>query len=591
MKLSKIYSNNETQFHNIEFHDGLNVILAEITDRSRTDKDTHNLGKTLLISLIDFLLLEQINDKSKFFLTKGGFENQVFFAELKLNDGRYLIIRRSIDHPSKVSFRVSTHRMVGFETDISYDYENISFKAAKEKLNDYLGFDVLPKWSYRKSVTYFLRSQYDYRDVFRLDKFKGKDKDWKPFMFDLLGFNSEVIEAKYELEDEISKLNTKIETLQKENDIDINERDKIAGLLSIKSDEKDEISTKIDRFNFYESDKRANTKLVEDIDAKIQILNTKRYAVSIEIKKIEDSLSVIQSTIDLEKLKRLYLDANIYFPDQLTKDYENLLQFKDSITKERNRYLRENLIEFRSEYDNLNSKLKDLESQKEEFLEYLTEKDSYFKFKELQKQLSGIDASILQLEEKLKSIDKTSKLTKELEDKQCEVENKSKEIQLLIDEQKHAGIRKIFNHIIKEILGVNALLSLKLNKSGNVEFEATIQNPESLVITDEDYGTTYRKMLCIAFDLSLLIYYSDKSFYRFVYHDGSLEALDNRKKISYISTVKKICAEYDLQYIFTAIDSDLPRDEYGNVIQFQEDEICLKLHDRDDSGKLFKKSF
>lgn len=591
MKLSKIYSNDETQFHNIQFHDGLNVILAEIMDRSKTDKDTHNLGKTLLISVIDFLLLEQINDKSKFFLTKGGFENQVFFAELKLNDGRYLIIRRSVDHPSKVSFRVFTHKMVGFETDISYDYENISFKAAKEKLNDYLGFDVLPKWSYRKSVTYFLRSQYDYRDVFRLDKFKGKDKDWKPFMFDLLGFNSEVIKAKYELEDEISKLNTKIETLKKENNIDINERDKVAGLLSIKSDEKDEISTKIDRFNFYESDTRANTKLVEDIDAKIQIFNTKRYALSIEIKKIEDSLSVTQSTIDLEKLKRLYLDANIYFPDQLTKDYESLLQFKDSITKERNRYLRENLIEFRSEYDNLNSQLKDLESQKEKLLEYLTEKDSYFKFKELQKQLSGIDASILQLEEKLKSIDKTSKLTQELEDKQCEVENKSKEIQLLIDEQKHAGIRKIFNHIIKEILGVNALLSLKLNKSGNVEFEATIQNPESLAITDEDYGTTYRKMLCIAFDLSLLIYYSDKSFYRFVYHDGSLEALDNRKKISYISTVKKICSKYDLQYVFTAIDSDLPRDEYGNVIQFQEDEICLKLHDRDDSGKLFKKSF
>jgi len=135
------------------------------------------------------------------------------------------------------------------------------------------------------------------------------------------------------------------------------------------------------------------------------------------------------------------------------------------------------------------------------------------------------------------------------------------------------------------------LLSLKLNRNGNVEFEATIQNPESLAITDEDYGTTYRKILCIAFDLSLLIYYSDRSFYRFVYHDGSLEALDNRKKISYISTVKKICAEYDLQYIFTLIDSDLPRDEYGNIIQFQEDEICLKLHDRDDSGKLFKKSF
>jgi len=207
-------------------------------------------------------------------------------------------------------------------------------------------------------------------------------------------------------------------------------------------DEKEEISTKIDRFNFYESDTKVNTELVEDLDVEIQILNTKRYALSIEIKKIENSLSAPQSAIDLDKLKRLYLEANIYFPDQLTKDYENLLQFKDSITKERNKYLQENLTEFLSEYDIFDSELKNLESQKEKLLEYLTEKDSYFKFKELQKQLSGIDANILQLQEKLKSIDKTSKFTKELEDTKCEVENKSKEIQLLIDEQKHAEIRK-----------------------------------------------------------------------------------------------------------------------------------------------------
>ena len=491
MKLRKIYSNDETQFHNVEFHNGLNVIIGEITDKSKTDKDTHNLGKTLLISLIDFLLLKQIPDKSKFFLTKGGFENQVFFAELELNNGQYLIIRRSVDHQSRISFKLSAHKMIDFETEILYDYENIPLEAAQEKLNKYLGFDVLPKWSYRKSVTYFLRSQHDYRDVFRLDKFKGKDKNWKPFMFDLLGFNSEVIKEKYELDDDISDLEKKIDTLKQEINIDINERDKVAGLLSIKLDEKEEISTKIDKFNFYESDEKVNTELVEDIDVKIQILNAQRYGLSAEIKKIEDSLSVPQSAIDLDKLKRLYSDADIYFSDQLTNDYESLLQFKDSITKERNKFLQENLAEFLSKYEALSLELKNLESQKERLLEYLTEKDSYFKFKELQKQLSSIEANIMQLQEKLNSIDKTSQYTKELEEKESEVENKSNEIQSSIDEQKHAEIRKIFNYIIKEILGVNALLSLKLNKNGNVEFEATIQNPESLAITDQDGGSTY----------------------------------------------------------------------------------------------------
>ena len=108
MKLSKIYSNDENNFNNIEFNDSLNVIIAEITDKTKTEKDTHNLGKTLLISVIDFLLLKNINNKLKFFLTKGGFEGQVFFAELGLNDGSYLVIQRSVNTPSKISFKTLT---------------------------------------------------------------------------------------------------------------------------------------------------------------------------------------------------------------------------------------------------------------------------------------------------------------------------------------------------------------------------------------------------------------------------------------------------------------------------------------------------
>ena len=327
MKFSKIYSNKITQFHNIEFNEGLNVILAEIRDKSKTEKDTHGLGKTLLISIIDFLLLKNISQKSKFFLTKGGFEEQVFFAELKLNSGKYIIIRRGVDNPTKISFKINEYKLDGFQTQLNWDEENLPLDKAKQKLNEYLEFDVLPAWSYRKPVTYFLRTQNDFRDVFKLDKFKGRDKDWKPFMFDVLGFNGAVIRQKYDLEDEKKELEKKIDLLQQEADINIEERDKIAGLLDIKSDDKKKIGDKIDKFNFYENDKAINQELVENIDSRIQLLNTKRYSLSFEIKKIESSLSAKQDTINLNKLKILYADVEIHFPDNLVHDYEMLLDF------------------------------------------------------------------------------------------------------------------------------------------------------------------------------------------------------------------------------------------------------------------------
>ncbi len=39
------------------------------------------------------------------------------------------------------------------------------------------------------------------------------------------------------------------------------------------------------------------------------------------------------------------------------------------------------------------------------------------------------------------------------------------------------------------------------------------------------------------------------------------------------------------------IDSDLPKDENNNVVNFSDYEICLELHDKGDSGKLFEMSF
>ena len=63
------------------------------------------------------------------------------------------------------------------------------------------------------------------------------------------------------------------------------------------------------------------------------------------------------------------------------------------------------------------------------------------------------------------------------------------------------------------------------------------------------------------------------------------------KKINFLNTVRDICKEYDLQYILTVIESDIPRDEMDKTVGFPDEEIVLRLHDRDDSGRLFEMGF
>ena len=196
-----------------------------------------------------------------------------------------------------------------------------------------------------------------------------------------------------------------------------------------------------------------------------------------------------------------------------------------------------------------------------------------------------------ELIDKIKAIDVSITINDEIEKCEREIIRLTKEINKLIALQKHSEIRRIFNSIIQRILNTNALISIKQNKNGNIEFEANYQNTSDLSITAEDYGNTYRKILCIAFDLSILIYYNRTSFFHFVYHDGAIEGLDNRKKINFINTIKEICQSFNIQYILTLIDSDLPYDSEHKAINFSPAEICLKLHDKDDSGKIFLTSF
>lgn len=583
MKISKIYSNKN--FKNIEFNEKFNAIVAFI--ESDKKEDTHNLGKTSLIRVIDFLLLSSFDKNTDKLLGNNIFTGQEFYGELKLNDGKFLIIKRSINTPTKISFKLNDSKLDNFKLDIEWE-EELTLKKAKARLNEYLNFNILPNWDYRKSITYFLRSQQDYLDVFKLNKFKGKDKDWKPFVFDLLGFNGNLILNKLEVEIEIKTLKERLQTLKSEAQIDTSEKDRLEGLLEIKKNELSEIKNQIDKFNFFKEDIQTNKELVEEIDVKLQAFNTDRYRISYEINKIELSLSDINDDVDDKAINSLFEEVNLYYPQQLKKEYNDLINFQKSLTIERKKYLLETLTELKTEYTDLNLNIKEIEYQKGDLLSLLTQKDSYYKFKEYQKKIIGLEVEVERIKDKIKAIDSSLIIENDITEKKESITNYILILKEALSERKHSSINKIFNSIIKEIIDTNALISLKLNNQGNVEFNADYQNKIDLLKTSESQGTTYKKLLCVAFDLSLLVNFSDKSFYKFVYHDGVLEGLDDRIKIRYIKLVKEFCEKYELQYIVTLIDSDLPKDMLDLI---EDNDICLRLNDKDNNGKLFLNSF
>ncbi len=588
MKLSQLYANKS--FKNIVFNDGLNLILAKVTRKLDLNKDSHNLGKTTLIAVIDFMLLKEVKEEHIFKTYQDKFSGYIFFLELLLNSGEYLTIKRAVEAPTKISFK-KTKISTNLLNEETWDKSGIGFDKAGIVLNDYLSFDILKQWPYRKSLTYFLRSQKDYNDIFQLSKFsKGKDIDWKPFMFDLLGFNGKSLNEKYETDAKIAEQKNFISSLKNKFAVDTEEVDKIKGAIDLKTAEQKELQEQIDNFNFYQQERKLNRELVEDVEFQISELNSAEYNLEFDLDKTRQSFSQ-NISFDVDQLKRIYAEAQIFFPDNLVKDYKALEEFNKRITEERNKFLEEKIETLTKQLKEIRASLLSYDEKRNQILSVLQDKDSFKKFKSYQINLTKVEGEISRLDEKLKSIDKIAILNEATVKFYENLEILIKEISAQIssnDNKIYPEIRRVFHNIFKYIFNAPAIIFMRQNGQGNIEFRVEVTKENEVDITAAGKGNTYQKMLCISFDIAILVAYHKNSFYRFVYHDGAIEGLDNRKKINFINIVKEYCLKYNLQYIFTSIEHDIPSEILKT---FSEKEICLTLNDSGENGKLFEFSF
>lgn len=181
----------------------------------------------------------------------------------------------------------------------------------------------------------------------------------------------------------------------------------------------------------------------------------------------------------------------------------------------------------------------------------------------------------------------------EIETLQTDIKSTISELKMIYQSTdknlKYNEIRTLFSRFYKHIMDKNAVLSWNLNTKNNVDFippkvKSKIDENKD---TAKDEGNTYMKLLCVAFDLSILCTYNKESYYRFVYHDDVLSQQDNGIKIRLLELINDITKKYKIQYILSAIKSDLPLDSSNKIQEFKENEIVLRLHDKDISGTLF----
>jgi uncharacterized protein YydD (DUF2326 family) len=225
-------------------------------------------------------------------------------------------------------------------------------------------------------------------------------------------------------------------------------------------------------------------------------------------------------------------------------------------------------------------------------LSFLSDTEVFNKYKRLSNELVSLRADIEALERQKKHIHRLQELRAEIRGLSEECSHLQSEIENNVEQHNSektslfSQIRLYFSEIVDGVINRKVLLSVSPNSEGHLQFKAEILD-ESGNSTSADMGHTYRKLLCIAFDLSVLRGHLGEKFPYFAFHDGVFESLDNRKKENLLAVIRQY-ADMDIQSIITLIDSDLPRGEEDESSVFDESEIVLQLHDEGEKGRLFK---
>jgi uncharacterized protein YydD (DUF2326 family) len=133
------------------------------------------------------------------------------------------------------------------------------------------------------------------------------------------------------------------------------------------------------------------------------------------------------------------------------------------------------------------------------------------------------------LKERLARIDLATELGDKLELAESEKNKSAKRLEIATrvrGNEKLARAVTLFSELVDHILNFSAFFYTNTNKDGNIQFKVGLRDQTAI-----NEGFSYTRVLSAIFDATLLVLHSKEDFFRFCYHDGLLESLDDRLKL------------------------------------------------------------
>ncbi|MFE0577787.1 ABC-three component system protein [Streptomyces sp. NPDC058874] len=570
-------SSSDARFKTLAFRNGLNILVADRTEASEQGDSRNSIGKTSFVKILRYVLGGDLpSDFKAPELSDHKFEATLSLPSRRGGQHETVTVTRSVSPTTRIL--VSGWSATDGSRDLHVDeWRRLLARHVFSIPADVNRPTAGQLWG-QLIRTYFGNPT----------KGHQAEPDWESgvrigFM---LGLSPEILGKAGDL-DRLTKQGKAIRRAVKEGAIAHLSLDEPAlrAQLATARRQRDRMQASIRSFKVDEQ-YATHQDEADRLSASIQRLNDEALALQRRAREIDDTLreevGASESSDLAAKLARVYSEIGLVLPDTVSRRYDEVAAFHESVVRNRRSFLEQELQAVQGRLNSIDAERRSLDHSRSQVMQILEETVALDTFMSVQRDLAKQEASIADLERRLEDASSISTINDTVKLRTAELIT-SVRIEMNEREEKLDESILLFSELGAEIYtDREASLLVSLTPKGILGVEPRISGDASVGVRSVE---TF--MLDIVCEIAAI---NAKRAPRILVHDSHLfDAIDGRQVASCLNIGARLAEQHGFQYIVTLNSDFLASVEAQSDGAFDAEPYILdtRLTDEDDEGGLF----
>lgn len=561
--IHRIYS-SLSSFKNLEFHSGLNVLLAEKSEGATSRQTRNRAGKTSLIEIVHFLAGGNINEKTPFQAHK--LQDVKFGMEFDLS-GETIIIERLNKKRAGFKLNDSTISAKKWRNQLGKDMFGLSDGSDEEGRTP----------TFRSLFAYFVRRQLSAAFITpEKQAAMQTPADYQMALMYLMGIDWHIARDWQGVRDREKNLD-ELKKAAKSGAFGsiIGSAAELRTQLTVSEDRLKKRREGVRQFRVHPQYR----ELEAEADELTRILGELANDNTIDLAVTRDLEATLASEIppELTNLESVYEEAGIALPSLVKKRYKDVRLFHESVIRNRKDYLRGEFEAAMSRIETRNQEKVRLDERRAEIMRMLKSHGALDHFTELQSEVGRLESEVKSLRQRFEAAEKLEGIKSELE-----IERNRLLLRLRRDftEQKE--------RLSEAILAYEQTSRRLYEDAGSMLVNETSNGPTFSFPIQGSRSKGIKSMQIFCFDMMLMRLCAKRGVGPgFLIHDSHLfDGVDGRQVISALRVGAETAEELGFQYIVTMNEDDAFK-EKEEGFDLNDYILGIKLTDATKDGGLF----